>query len=98
MIRYLLLLVVFIVALVFGSLVAVYNGHYVDFNYHFGAIELPLVLLLFVSLVLGCLIGVVAMAVAWMKAARRAAKFRRQLNKSKQEVENLRKLPLHESY
>lgn len=82
-----------VLAVAGGVLVSMYNGHAVSISYHFGQVELPLGIVVFIALFVGSIFGMLIMGGAWLRAVRRAASFRKQLKASQKEVAELSALP-----
>ncbi len=85
----LFLLLILAVALSFS----VINAHEVVLHYYLGSIELPLAVLLALTLAVGALLGMLAMMKKVMSLRMEVARLRRSVRVSEQEVENLRSLP-----
>lgn len=77
-IRFLFLLLVFVFSLAFTVL----NTNSVQVNYHFGSWELPLALVIGITLVTGALLGVMASIGLVFKLKRQIAKLRREVERT----------------
>jgi putative membrane protein len=92
-----LILFVFLLAvLVLVLSFSVNNSHSVLLNYYVGSFDVPLALLLVVTLSVGALVGLLAIIRPLLALRMEVAKLRRSVRVSSQEVENLRALPIRE--
>jgi lipopolysaccharide assembly protein A len=91
-IRWLLLLLV----VVFGMAFALLNATPVLVNFYVGSREWPLAWVLLLALLLGTLIGVLASLAASVGLRRELSQLRRQQRLERQEIANLRTLPIKE--
>ena len=86
---------VFVIILVAAGLVfAVLNSGFVTLNYGIGTWDMPLSLLLVLSMALGALLGVVASMGAMLRLRREAHRLRHQVQVAEKEVLNLRSIPI----
>ena len=92
LLKFLLILVVMIL----GAAFAVMNPDSVRVDYYFGARDLPLSLLLFFSLVLGTLLGMLFSLASILGLKRDNVRLRRRERLAAEEVNNLRNLPIKE--
>jgi putative membrane protein len=83
---------------VIGSVLAYLNADGVSFNYYFSTIELPLAVLLFLTLATGALSGVMLSLGMVMHARREKVQLRRRLKLCEQEIKNLRDIPIKGPY
>lgn len=81
-----------IVVLVF----TVKNSQDVTFSFYIGSVNMPLSLLLAITLACGALLGVAASLLAVMRAKRELRKARKQARVKQQELENLRAIPFQD--
>jgi uncharacterized integral membrane protein len=89
--KFLLLLL----AVAVGAALAVLNPASVQFDYYFGSLELSLALILALTLAVGALLGTLS-ALLWSLSMRREnMHLRRRLELSRQELKNLRTLPVN---
>ena len=87
----------FVIVILLLSSFALKNSQGVSIYYYFGVQwSGPLFAILGITLVIGMLLGALAMAPYLLKAKSQAGKARRELVKIEKEVENLRKLPITE--
>ena len=89
-IRFLLLLLVVMI----GAAFALLNATPVMVNYYFGARELPLAWVLMLALMAGVLAGVIAALASSVRLRRELSQLRRQQRLDRQEITNLRALPI----
>lgn len=87
-------LIIIVLAVVFSAL----NSHAVHFNYYLGSFNIYLPLLLLIVLVLGALLGIVAMLPKLIRAKAKHRRLKQQARHSAQEVENLRSIPIKDSH
>jgi len=83
-------LLFFLMALVVGLSFAVINIEPVKVNYYLGSIEMPLALLVVLSLAAGAVAGVLATTGKVLGAKGQAVQLRRTLNSTRKELDNLR--------
>lgn len=93
--RILKILLTTIIAL-FGITFACLNAQPILINYYVGVRTLPLSLLLIVTLILGCLLGVFAMFGRYFKQKTLTMRLQYRLKITEKELSNLRSLPLKE--
>jgi putative membrane protein len=87
-----LLLVVLVMML--GAAFTVMNADPVKINYYFGTGEWPLAIIVVASLLLGALLGAMSGVGAMLRQRNEVGRLRRQQKVAKQEIENLRTLPM----
>ena len=86
--------IVLILIVMLGAVFAVLNAEPVQFNYYFGNRELPLSLVMTISLGAGILLGIFACMGLMFGMKRENLQLRRKSQLASQEVNNLRALPL----
>jgi len=86
------LILIAIVVLAF----TVKNSGDVTFNFYAGSIQLPLSLLLAITLAFGALFGVLASLVVLLRTKQELRKARKQARMKVQEIENLRAIPFQD--
>jgi len=79
---------------VLGAAFASLNGGMVNLDYYFGLTELPLSIVILVSIGIGVLLGGLAGLGLFFKAKREYHQLRRQSKLVNEEVKNLRVMPL----
>jgi len=71
-----------------------HNADTVPFDYYFGNVDLPLIVLLFAAFVAGALLALfLTLAIAFV-SRRESARLRRRLHLCEQEIKNLRDIPI----
>ncbi|MEO5342062.1 MAG: lipopolysaccharide assembly protein LapA domain-containing protein [Gammaproteobacteria bacterium SHHR-1] len=90
LIRFLLLLLV----VMLGAAFALLNAGPVLLDYYYGSIELPLALVITAALLLGALAGVLAALASGLRVRRELASLKRSHRLDRQEIDNLRALPV----
>ncbi len=91
-----LIKLVFVVLLVLlGAAFAVINDQPVQLDLYFFVTSLPLSLLLLLATGLGILLGALVSTFYFMRIRKENAQLRRQVNLARQEVKNLRSLPIN---
>ena len=90
--RFVFYLIVAVLALFFALL----NAQTIPFNYYFGQIQLPLSLMLAISLALGAVLGVMVSLGMVIKAKRQASHQRKNADIAERELAKLRALPLQD--
>jgi len=87
-------LIIIVLAIVFVAL----NSHYIQLNYYAGDKKVYLPILLFATLVVGAILGVLAMLPICLKAKRERRRMRRRLRDVEQELKNLRNIPIKDTH
>ena len=82
-----------IVLVALGLSFAVLNADPVTLNYYFGFLDVPLSMVVVVSLVTGALIGVLVSMGALLRLKRTRARLRRQLHAAQRDAERVTILP-----
>jgi uncharacterized integral membrane protein len=93
---------IFIALVVFALLLfalsfSVVNAHHVQLNYYIGQIDLPLSLLMIVSLIVGGLLGALIMMKSVISLRMQLARTRRTAKHSEKELNELKTLPLNDA-
>jgi len=91
-ITYLLILIIIILGITFAAL----NHAPVTINYYIGQNTLPLSLLLVMSFVIGCFLGLLVACWVSFKFKIKNYRLRQQLKIAEKEIENLRAIPLQD--
>jgi len=91
-----LLYIVFLLIVLLGISFAYLNADSVTFNYYLGERSMPLSLLLICSLGVGLILGFAVVLIAWIKLKAENIRLKKRLKSAKQEVENLRAIPIRE--
>ena len=91
-------LLLFIIVVAFGLTFSLKNPQLIELNYYPDiVISAPLVVVLLVTLLLGGLIGMLAMSVSQLRRRRELMRARKEIHKLNEEVKNLRSLPIKDS-
>jgi len=91
-----LLYIVFLLIVLLGISFAYLNADSVTFNYYLGERSMPLSLLLICSLGVGLILGFAVVLIAWIKLKAKNIRLKKRLKSAKQEIENLRAIPIRE--
>lgn len=90
LLSFLILLLLILVALAFTSL----NLGVMPLNFYFAKFTLPIAVAVFLFMLLGALLGVIASSGIWFRMARANRKLRRRLDSCDRELASLRNLPV----
>jgi len=93
-VTYILLIIVILLGVTFAGL----NADPVMLNYYIGSAKLPLSLLLAMSLLSGCIIGLFVSLVLYVKLKSSNRRLRSRLKNLEAEVANLRTIPLKDTH
>lgn len=91
-------LIVLLLAALLGISFSILNAKRVAVNYYLGTKELPLSILMLISLVIGVILGVLALAKPLIGMARSNSHLKKQVRQSEQEIENLRHIPIKDEH
>lgn len=89
-------LVFFLIVLIGGLFFGLLNAGPVQINYYLGTQELPLSLVLVITLLVGAICGVLAALGVILRKSREIARLRKELKVTGQELSSLRSLPYQE--
>ena len=89
-------LFLFLLLVIVGIAFAVLNADAVSLNYYFGTEQLPLSLILVVTMMIGALLGVIASSGLFMRHRRDIAKLKKAVELAEKEVNNLRAIPIRD--
>ncbi len=81
-----------------GVLFALKNSHSININYYFGSLKIYLPLLLIAELIVGALLGIIAMLPSVIRSKTINIRLRHHIKHIKQEVDTLRKIPIKDSH
>ncbi|MDH5408776.1 MAG: LapA family protein [Gammaproteobacteria bacterium] len=90
--------VFFLVLVLFGIIFAVLNSDMVALNYYFDTQQVPLSLIMLLSMIIGTVIGVLVSMAQLLKARRDVSKLKKQVQLAEKEVSNLRTIPIKDSH
>ncbi len=93
---WILKLFVILLVVVLGASLATLNAGLVHFDYYFKIIEIPLSIVLVLTLGIGALFGVLAGMTLSLEIRRENARLRRKISVAEKEISNLRTLPLQD--
>ena len=89
-------LIIFLFFLIVGAAFAILNSGMVTLDYYFGFIELPLSIVLIAFMSFGALLGIFACSSLMLKLKHENNGLKRQANIVKEEVKNLRTIPIRD--
>ncbi len=89
-IAYFFWFLIIVIGITFASL----NSHTVTFNYYIGISTIHLPVLLLIALILGVLLGVIAMLSVVIRAKHASRQLKQRIKDTEQEVNNLRNIPI----
>ena len=95
--RILVSIILLLVALL-GLSFALMNAAPVSLNYYFSSVQAPLSLIVVLSIVVGALLGILAMAGMVLRQKREMARLRKSMRLAEKEISNLRSLPLKDGH
>ena len=87
-------LILVLAVLLFGLAFHLKNNQLITLDYYFGAIELPVSLVVVLILILGALLGVLASLPIIIKLKQQKLKLEKQIKNSEKEINNLRVMPI----
>lgn len=90
--------VFFLILVLFGIIFAVLNSEMVALNYYFDTQQVPLSLIMLLSMIIGAVIGVLVSMAQLLKARRDVSKLKKQVQIAEKEVSNLRTIPIKDSH
>lgn len=93
-----LVLLLLLLVIGIGLTFSVMNAEPVSLEYYFGTSDIPLALLLVITLALGALLGVVASLSVILRLKRSNAGLRRENRLAEKEIMNLRNIPLRDRH
>lgn len=96
--RKLIMMAIFLVALIFTVAFAAFNMSPVNVDYYFGTLTLPLAVLLVIAVLIGMVLGVVAILFNSLKLRYENRRLSQKLALSEQEINSLRILPIKDSH
>jgi putative membrane protein len=92
--KHVLLIIFLLILAVVGSVVTRLNSAPINFNYYFGSLEIPLALLLMLTLGCGSLLGLSMTLSMALSARAEKRRLQRTLQLREQEIRNLRDIPI----
>jgi uncharacterized integral membrane protein len=97
-IKRLIFTVIFIVVLILGLLFFIKNNQVMEFNYIAGSKDLPVSFLLFASLCMGVLLGLVASLPVIVRLKQKSTKLEKQIRVIEKEINNIRVMPVRNKH
>ncbi|MBD3609626.1 MAG: DUF1049 domain-containing protein [Gammaproteobacteria bacterium] len=79
--------------LIIGIILAIYNSNSVEINLVVFQAQLPLALLIIITLIIGALLGIVTSFSLMYKSRREVQKLKKQYQLNQKEINNLRTIP-----
>jgi lipopolysaccharide assembly protein A len=89
-------LIIFLFFLIVGAAFAILNSEMVKLDYYFSFIELPLSIVLIAFMSLGALLGIFACSSLMLRLKHENNGLKRQATMVKEEVKNLRTIPIRD--
>ena len=89
-------LLILLLIMAVGAVFAVLNADFVQFNYYYGSIELPLSLIIAGAIFLGAVLGVIVAFFLSLNLKQENAQLRYQVDLRSKEIDNLRALPIRD--
>ncbi|MFN2348143.1 MAG: lipopolysaccharide assembly LapA domain-containing protein [Thioalkalivibrio sp.] len=96
--RKLILLLALGLAVLVGATFSLLNSVSVPVNLYLGQVELPLSILIFVSLLIGAILGAFACTGFILRHLNENRKLRKRIRLAEEELTQLRKIPIKDSY
>jgi putative membrane protein len=93
-IRWAIILLIILLGISFASL----NAEKVTVHYYLGVSNIPVSLLVVITLVIGILIGFFAGLIFYFKAKRANSRLKKRMKMAEKEIANLRAIPLKDSH
>jgi putative membrane protein len=94
--RRLISLLIFLIVLITGAAFTKVNSDPVTLNYYFGSLTLPLSGLVLIALIMGVLLGALAVSLATLRLRYDNRRLKKQAKLAEQEIDSLRVLPLRD--
>ena len=91
--------IVFMLIIILAGIVfAVLNSSSVELKYYFGMVNVPLSLIIVLSIIAGALLGILASLGQLLRAKRNIARLKRSVHLAEKEVANLRTIPIKDGH
>lgn len=90
--------VLVLAVILFGVIFAMLNAESVQLNYYFGVKQLPLSLVIVLSMLVGAILGVLASIRLILKSRREISRLRKASEMAEKEIANLRAIPIKNSH
>jgi uncharacterized integral membrane protein len=96
--RFFLIVILLVLAVVFGIVFTVFNADKVPVNLYLFNFELPLATVVFLAVLFGALLGFFMAMGVLVKKQTEMVKLKRRFLSLEQEVDNLRKIPIKDTH
>lgn len=87
-------IILFVIVLMLGAGFSAINLTPVDINYYLGVLSLPLSMVIIAAIILGTLLGALALSTSILRLRYENRRLRKKLLSSEQEINSLRVLPI----
>ena len=87
-----------LIVILFGVTFAVLNAENVQLNYYLGSVEMPLSLVLVLTMILGAALGILASLGFIISSRRNASKLKHSVEVAEKEIVNLRNIPIKDEH
>tara|TARA_R110001592_G_scaffold170807_2_gene408620 strand:- start:78287 stop:78574 length:288 start_codon:yes stop_codon:yes gene_type:complete len=87
-------IILFVIVLILGAGFSAINLAPIDINYYLGTLSLPLSMIIIVAIILGTLLGALALSTSILRLRYENRRLRKKLTVSEQEIDSLRILPI----
>ncbi len=91
-------LLFWILVIIVGIVFTTQNSYFVHIHYYFNSIKVYMPLLLLTNLLMGVLLGILAMFPLLLKSRRFKRKSKQSIKNLEQEIKNLRTIPIKDSH
>lgn len=92
--RRIMTIILFVIVLMLGAGFSAINLTPVDINYYLGVLSLPLSIVIIASIILGTLLGALALSTSILRLRYENRRLRKKLVSSEHEINSLRILPI----
>ena len=92
--RRIIIIILFVIVLLLGAGFSAVNLMPVDINYYLGVLSLPLAMVIIAAIILGTVLGVLALSTSILRLRYENRRLRKKLTISEQEIDSLRILPI----
>lgn len=92
--RRIMTIILFVIVLMLGAGFSAINLTPVDINYYLGVLSLPLSMVIIAAIILGTLLGALALSTSILRLRYENRRLRKKLATSEQEINSLRVLPI----
>ena len=91
-------LIVVLLLVIIGVVFAALNAGHVQLNYYFSSLDIPLSLIMVLSMIVGAILGILACSKTILKARRESSRLRKSVAVAEKEISNLRKIPIKDEH